>query len=61
MKTLTTPKGGQVRVSEEVAVILIPLGYHEEPVPTKDPAPVSTPKKAPAKRTPRKTSTKKEV
>lgn len=60
MKTLITPKGGQVRVSDEVAEILTPLGY-KEPVVEESPAPQPTPKKAPAKRTPRKTSTKKEA
>lgn len=60
MKTLTTPKGGQVRVSDEVAAILAPLGY-KEPVVEESPAPEPTPKKAPAKRAPRKTSAKKEV
>ncbi|MNW67915.1 hypothetical protein D3C74_465900 [compost metagenome] len=60
MKTLITPKGGQVRVSDEVAEILTPLGY-KEPVVEESPAPQPTPKKAPAKRAPRKTSTKKEA
>lgn len=56
MKTLTTPKGGQVRVSDEVAVILVPLGY-KEPVKVKpEPAPKPT-----TKRAPRKTASKKEA
>ncbi|MGQ3385289.1 DUF7302 family protein [Glutamicibacter sp. TV12E] len=46
MKTLITPKGAQVRVSDDVAAILAPLGYRE-PVEETKPAP----KKAPAKRT----------
>lgn len=63
MKTLNTPYGSVVRVSDQAVKVLKPLGYTEikEPVPTKEPAPEPTPKKAPAKRTQRKTANKKEV
>ena len=59
MKTLITPKGGSVRVSDAVSKILLGTGYkvQQEPAIEEIPAPVT---KKPAKRTPRKTSTKKE-
>ena len=62
MVTLKTPYGSVVRVSEQAVKVLTPLGYveHKEPVVIESPAPQPTPKKAPAKRTPRKTSPKKE-
>lgn len=59
MKTLRTPNGAFVKVSDEAAKTLLAIGYRvEEPVPTKEPAPKATAKK-PSTRT-RKTSAKKE-
>ena len=57
MKTLMTPSGGYVRVSESVAQVLLANGYKQEPVKeTPKPAPKPSQKKTPAKKkTPVKT------
>lgn len=60
MKLCNPLTNGVIVASEDASKVLLKLGYveYKEPVVEESPAPEPTPKKAPAKRAPRKTTPK---